>query len=91
MGDRPLRLPPNRLMVKLYHTPLAPIQGRMFLMLTTRGSRGLLPAPSPGHPRPGTLGRVGLTGRQGRWHRRLATTRERRTCLRFRRQPATHD
>ena len=86
-----MRLPPNRMMVMLYHTPLAPILGRMFLLLMTRGSRGLLPAPGPGHPRPGTLGRGGLTGGQGRWHRRLAIERQRVTSPRFRRRPATHD
>lgn len=47
MSDRPLRLPPNRMMVKLYHTPLAPILGRMFLLLTTRGRRSGVLRTSP--------------------------------------------
>jgi len=39
MSDRPMRLPPNQMMVRLYNTPLAPLLGRMILLLTTRGRR----------------------------------------------------
>ena len=47
MSDRPSRLPPNALMIKLYNTPLASLLGRMFLLLTTRGRRSGLPRTTP--------------------------------------------
>ncbi len=37
MSDRPTLLPPNELMIRLYHTPLGAMLGRMILLLTTRG------------------------------------------------------
>jgi deazaflavin-dependent oxidoreductase (nitroreductase family)/HAD superfamily hydrolase (TIGR01509 family) len=47
MSNRPTRLPPNGLMIRLYHTPLAALLGRMFLLLTTRGRRSGLPRITP--------------------------------------------
>jgi hypothetical protein len=32
VSDRSMRLPPNRIVVRLYLSPLAPILGRMFLL-----------------------------------------------------------
>ncbi len=42
-----MRLPPKGLMIRLYHSPLGVLLGRMVLLLTTRGRRSGLPRVTP--------------------------------------------
>ncbi len=47
MSDPLRRLPPKGLMIRLYHSALDVLLGRMLLLLTTRGRRSGLPRVTP--------------------------------------------